>query len=444
MKEKKLIGRNKCESGCEPKYLKDIIRLNELNFDYVNLVSQTDKLNQLDMKCVRFEQDSLLNGTFTNINFNGASFDGSRLNGAKFSGCSFIAATFYGTELNDVDFGDSNLEGAQCINVHLSTLKFILAPPLRASSIDIPPNAKWKQNGITVAGGNGNGSGSNQLYFPQGLYVDDDQTIYIADRTNHRIMEWKCGAKSGRVVVGGNGQGNGTNQLNETYDVIVDRERDSLIICDYKNRRVVRWPRRDGGGTSGETIISNITCWGLRMDENGFLYVVDTGKHEVRRYNMSESEGKVVAGGNRSENGHDKLSSPHYVFVDRDHSVYVSDLGNHRVMKWEENATKGIVVAGGNGIGNESNLTQLHFPQGVVVDQLGTVYVADTNSQRIMRWAKGSSEGSVIAGGNGWGEQSNQLKFPHGLSFDRHGNLYVADHANHRVQKFEIEQTRNE
>jgi sugar lactone lactonase YvrE len=75
----------------------------------------------------------------------------------------------------------------------------------------------------------------------------------------------------------------------------------------------------------------------------------------------------------------------------------------------------------------------------VVVYQLGTVYVADTGNDRIMRWVKGSSQGSVIAGGNGFGGQSNQLGNPVGLSFDRQGNLYVAEHYNHRVQKFEIE-----
>ncbi|CAF5163575.1 unnamed protein product, partial [Rotaria sp. Silwood1] len=37
---------------------------------------------------------------------------------------------------------------------------------MRASSIDIHPNAKWAQNGITVAGGNGKGSDTNQLNKP--------------------------------------------------------------------------------------------------------------------------------------------------------------------------------------------------------------------------------------------------------------------------------------
>jgi sugar lactone lactonase YvrE len=307
--------------------------------------------------------------------------------------------------------------------------------PLRAPAIDIHPHAKWQQNGLTVAGGNGAGDGINQLAYPWGLYFDDDQTVYVADEPSHRIMEWKWGATSGQVVAGGNGQGSGAHQLSHPTDVIVDQERDSLIICDHLNQRVVRWPRRNG--TSGETIISNIDCVGLTMDENGSLYVTDYGKYEVRRYRRGESQGTVVAGGNGSGNRLDQLSYPYNVFVDRDHSVYVSDGGNHRVMKWVEGAKEGIVVAGGQGQGN--GLTQLTYPSGIVVDQLGTVYVADWGNNRIMRWVKGATEGIVIVGGNSGGEQSNQLNGPFGLSFDRHGNLHVVEWGNNRVQKFNID-----
>ncbi|CAF5130095.1 unnamed protein product, partial [Rotaria sp. Silwood1] len=107
-----------------------------------------------------------------------------------------------------------------------------------------------------------------------------------------------------------------------------------------------------------------------------------------------------------------------------------------RVMKWE-GVTQGIVVAGDQGKGN--SLTQLYRPNGVVVDQLGTVYVADSGNHRIMRWPKGATQGTVIVGGNGQGAQSNQLNHPIDLSFDRHGNLYVLELYNHRVQKFNIE-----
>ncbi|CAF4057624.1 unnamed protein product [Rotaria sordida] len=317
-------------------------------------------------------------------------------------------------------------------SILIPTSHFCFIPaPLRASLTDMHPNTKWIQNGLAIAGGNGSGSEINQLCNPHGLYVAEDQTIYIADWRNHRIAEWKCGATTGQVVAGGNG----TNQLNSPVDVIIDKERDSLIISDFGNKRVVRWPRRNG--TRGETIISNIGCVGLTMDENGSLYVADVGRHEVRRYRIGDTEGTVVAGGNGQGNRLDQLSNPHYVFVDRDHSVCVSDNGNHRVMKWEEGAKQGIVVAGGQGQGN--SLTQLNRPLGVIVDQLGTVFVADQGNHRIMRWSKGATQGSVIVGGNGAGAQSNQLSCPMGLSFDRHGNLYVADNYNQRVQKFNIE-----
>ena len=110
--------------------------------------------------------------------------------------------------------------------------------PLNVSFLaHIHPNARWKQNGLTIAGGNGHGNGINQLSDPWGLYVDDDQNVYVADTSNHRIMKWKSGATSGQVVAGGNQQGSGAHQLSNPYDVIIDKERDSLIICDNSNSK---------------------------------------------------------------------------------------------------------------------------------------------------------------------------------------------------------------
>ncbi|CAF1521964.1 unnamed protein product [Rotaria magnacalcarata] len=303
--------------------------------------------------------------------------------------------------------------------------------------VNIPANAKWAQNGVTVAGGNGKGSATNQLSDPHGLFVDDDKTVVIADWGNHRIMQWKNGdTTNGQVVAGGNGQGNGLHQLNRPSDVLIDEEMDSLIICDYGNRRVVRWSRRSGT-TQGEILIGNIYCYGLAMDEQRNLYVSDYVKEEVRRYQLGEKIGTLVAGGNGQGDVLNQFNSPRYLFVDRDHSVYVSDYENHRVMKWNKGATEGTVFGGGQGYGNA--LTQLYYPRGLFVDTLGTLYVADWGNDRVMRWTRGAKQGTVIVGGNGQGAGANQLNFLRGLSFDRHGNLYLADQNNHRVQRFSIE-----
>jgi hypothetical protein len=65
-----------------------------------------------------------------------------------------------------------------------------------------------------MAGGNGRGNELNQLKDPCGIFIDDDQTIYIVDCWNHRILQWKCNATNGQIVAGGNEEGNKTNQLN--------------------------------------------------------------------------------------------------------------------------------------------------------------------------------------------------------------------------------------
>jgi sugar lactone lactonase YvrE len=267
------------------------------------------------------------------------------------------------------------------------------------------------------------------------VYIDDDQTVYVAEYSKHCITEWKSGATSGQVVAGGNGAGNRNDQLNGPATVIVDKENDCLIISDYGNQRVVRWPRRNG--TQGETIISNVVCWDLTMDSDGYLYVPDTNKHEVRRWKIGEMNGTVVAGGNGPGNSLNQLSNPYYVSVDQDHSVYVSDNSNHRVMKWMKDAKEGIVVAGGQGQG--SGLAQLSNPRGVVVDQLGTIYVGDQLNCRVMRWPKGATQGSVVVGGNGVGAESNQFSGLIDLSFDQQNNLYVVEYNNNRVQKFQID-----
>jgi sugar lactone lactonase YvrE len=262
--------------------------------------------------------------------------------------------------------------------------------------------------------------------------VDDDDTVFIADYYNNRIVAWKKGDNEGHVVAGGQGDGNGLHQLNYPTDVLIDKETKSLIICDCGNRRVVRWPLNDG--TRGEVLIDNIRCWGSAMDKQGCLYVSDWYKQEVRRYTRGDTKGIVVASWTPATTvfGHQ-----HYLFVDEEQSLYVSDFWNHRVMKWLKGARGGIVVAGGNEEGEE--LTQLHWPKGVRVDDMGTVYVAEAGNNRVTRWLRGETRGIVVVGGNGGGNATNQFCYPMGLSFDRRGNMYVADYWNNRVQQFKLQ-----
>ena len=289
-----------------------------------------------------------------------------------------------------------------------------------------------------MAGGNGKGNQLNQLHFPFSIAIDDDnQSLYIADYENHRIVRWKSGASEGQIIAGGNGRGNQLNQLDHPTDVVLDRYGKNLIICDQDNRRIVQWSYENP--TIGQTILSDIDCRRLSMDDQGFLYVSDRRKHEIRRWKLGDRTSVLVAGGNGKGDDFNQLYEPSFIFVDRNHSVYVSDYQNHRIMKWMKNADEGILVTD-HRQKRKNDLSTLLHPQGVIADHLGNIYVADGDNHRVIRWLEDTREGSVVVGGQEKGEHADQLSNPRGLAFDRQGNLYVVDCENHRIQKFDLEQ----
>ncbi|CAF1269226.1 unnamed protein product [Adineta steineri] len=322
------------------------------------------------------------------------------------------------------------LNGGKCTGPNSCTCTSLWTGPRCETQLKFN---KWKQDAITVVGGNGDGQELNQLNHPVGIFIDKKKNIFITDLWNHRIVEWKYNAKEGQTIAGGNEKGNQMNQLNRPVDVIVDQQNHSIIIADHWNGRVIQWMNQNQ-----QILIHNIDCYGLATDKKGFLYVSDSEKNEVRRWKMDEynNEGIVVAGGNGEGNKLSQLNHPTFIFVDEDQSVYVSDSSNHRVMKWRKDAKEGIIVAGGNGQGR--NLNQLSYPTGVIADHFGQIYVADNGNNRVMRWYEGKEEGEIVVGGNGDANQSNQLHYPGDLSFDDEGNLYVADSGNHRIAKFEL------
>ncbi|CAF1233719.1 unnamed protein product [Rotaria sordida] len=273
------------------------------------------------------------------------------------------------------------------------------------SNGEICLTATWASNGITVAGGKNFGSDLDQLADPYGIFLDANDTIYVADRSNHRIITWEQGASIGQLAAGVKWENNRNLLLNMPQDVVVDKD-GTMYITDGGNWRVQRWPR---GAQDGETMVDNIQAVGIGQDDEGSIYVSEYANGRLTKWRV-------------------------------DQSIYVVGYMSHQVVKITQGSEEAVIVAGrSDDSGNGAD--QLAFPTGVVVDQLGTVYVADTQNHRIMRWPKGATSGNLIVGGRGPGPESDQLNYPSDLSFDRYGNLYVTDTLNNRVQKFIIDKS---
>ena len=82
---------------------------------------------------------------------------------------------------------------------------------------------KWKQDGITVAGGNEKGNKLNQLSYPRSMFIDN-QTIYIGDYLNNRVVKWETHATDGEIIAVGNAKGRRSNQLKGLRDIIIDKK----------------------------------------------------------------------------------------------------------------------------------------------------------------------------------------------------------------------------
>ncbi len=298
--------------------------------------------------------------------------------------------------------------------------------------------AGYNANGITVAGGNGEGSGNDQIS-PSYIFVDSVGNIYVSDVLNDRVQKWIPGATEGITVAGGNGEGSAANQLNHPGGLYTDAQ-GNVYVADIFNDRIQKWPSGAmegitiaGGNGHGSAPNQLAGPSGIFVKGNA-IYIADAVNNRIQKWTFGATEGITVAGGHGSGFAANQLRSPSFLFIDTDGNIYISDNGNNRVQKWMSGASTGITVAGGNGEGSSSN--QFHSPEGILIDNLNNIFVSDFFNERVQKWVPGATKGITVAGGNGAGSDSNQFIGPYGLGFDISGNLYVADFQNRRVQMF--------
>ena len=122
--------------------------------------------------------------------------------------------------------------------------------------------------------------------------------------------------------------------------------------------------------------------------------------------------------------------------------LYILDNGNQRIMSYALGANNGTLIFGGNGSGL-SNI-QLYYPRGLHFDPFSnSLTIANANANNIVRYVLGASSSTLVAGSmNGTaGTNSTLFNNPNEVTFDPMGNMYVADRQNQRIQFFYANQS---
>ena len=115
------------------------------------------------------------------------------------------------------------------------------------------------------------------------------------------------------------------------------------------------------------------------------------------------STGSCVAGQTSGVPGPaaNQLQHPYALSFNSNMSLYIVDSENNRIQQWSSGATTCITVAGqANGTTGVS-LSTLNFPVGIAIDSADNLYLTDRHNHQVMYWPKGALSGTIIAGTTG-------------------------------------------
>lgn len=95
--------------------------------------------------------------------------------------------------------------------------------------------------GTTVAGMTSvSGARLAELSSPYGIYVTPNETMFILDTNNYRVLRWQVGDPIGFVVAGGQGLGSLLTQIGTSYSLFVDSQY-NVYVSESSNHRITIW-----------------------------------------------------------------------------------------------------------------------------------------------------------------------------------------------------------
>jgi sugar lactone lactonase YvrE len=308
-----------------------------------------------------------------------------------------------------------------------------------------PASLVLGQPNLFETGQNDGGLGPTSLSSPNGIAVDAQGNLWVADAGNNRVLEYDAPLASGKAASRVFGQGgsftsgianNGgvisANSLWLPTGVAVDAQGD-LYVADSQNNRVLEYddPLAPGGDTTADRVFGQAD-FSHGLSNRGF--------------------GSPAAG---------RLSFPNSAALDAQGNLYVADSQNNRVLEYNDPLTHDAIadrqfgqVDFTHGAANRGNPEPDEFtlsdPVGVTFDAQGNLHVADALNNRVLEYDNPQFEDAgadhvfgqadfthnAINRGNS-SPSANSLFSPFGVAIDGVGDLLVADTRNNRVLEFD-------
>ena len=339
------------------------------------------------------------------------------------------------------------------------------------SRIDLKGNlTTYVGTGSSGFSGDGGKATEARLNVPAGLAFDKNGNLYIADRNNHRIRKVDTRgiittiAGTGTAGFSGDGGSATQAQLDLPSGIALD-SKGNIFLSDRSNNRIrvidssgkirtYAGSGKDGfRGDNGPALKASIDRpFGIALDRKGNLYIADRRNNRVRKVNTQGIITTVAGDGGyfmMGDNGpayRASVAGPTGVVVDDQGTLYIADRENNRIRAVDSQGMISTIVGTGrqdyNGDSEVARDTNLHLPFAVALNPEGKLLVVDRSHYRIRSVDLKRGTVKTIAGngrkmfaGDGGPATGATLSFPHGIAVDKEDNVLISDKGNYRIRK---------
>jgi uncharacterized repeat protein (TIGR01451 family) len=287
-------------------------------------------------------------------------------------------------------------------------------------------------NGARGYKGDGGPATSAELYYPAGVAVDAAGNLYIADMENNRIRAVNMQASAITIL-------EVTIQPGDIATVAGNGTRGYISDGVPATSTALYYPAGVALDASGNLYIADTNNERVR-EVSAAAGVISTVAGDGTKGYSGDGSAATSA----------ELAVPNGVAVDADGNLYIADMDNYRVRG--VNAATGVITtlagngkSGYSGDGRPATTAELHFPAGVAVDMAGNLYIADMDNQRVRQVSAATGIIATIAGngtagysGDGGPAINAELYDPEGVALDAVGDLYIADTENSVIREVVI------
>jgi len=270
------------------------------------------------------------------------------------------------------------------------------------------------------------GAGAGQFLNPCGIAVDAEGHVYVSDTFNHRIQRF---TSAGGYLGGWGTSGTGPDQVRSPRNIEIHGS--SVYVADTSNNRISVFglygaPIAQWGG--GASPIVFLRPRGVAVSPSGsYCYAADTLRSKIQMLDATTGDFVIDWGTGGSSPG-PYFDGPEGVATGPTGTVFVADTQNNRVQTF---TSTGDYIASWGGYGTEDS--RLWGPCSIDVDGSNYVYVADANNGAAKKF---TSTGTFVAKAGVFGTGNGELRNPRAVAVSPSGRLYVADTDNNRIQYF--------